>query len=145
MASPASHDPYASFNYVLELDGSPVAAFAEVSGLSAEIAVIEYRDGNDKVSTPRKIPGLAKYANVVLKRGITKDLGLWQWMRQALQGNVSRKNGTIVLLDETRQPVLRFKFVRGWPCKWVGPSLNAASNDIAIETLEIAHEGLDVE
>jgi phage tail-like protein len=143
-------DPYGAFNFLLEIAGiveaGPASAqFAEVSGLSAEIAVIEYRTGGDRVNTVRKLPGLTKYPNIVLKRGVTGDLRLWQWIQQAIQGNVQRVNGSVVLLDEGRNPVLRFGFRRGWPCKWEGPSLTARGNDVAIETLEICHEGLEIE
>jgi phage tail-like protein len=143
-------DPYGAYNFLLEIpgivdSGAPSAQFAEVSGLSAEITVVEYRTGGDRVNAVRKLPGLAKYTNIVLKRGVTGDLRLWQWIQQAVQGTVLRLNGTIVLLDEARNPVLRFNFRRGWPCRYEGPSLAAKGNAVAIETLEICHEGLEIE
>ena len=80
-----------------------------------------------------------------MKRGITKDLELWNWRKTVLNGATVRKEGSITLLNESRQPVLRWNFRAGWPIKWEGPSINATENEISIETLEIAHEGLEME
>lgn len=141
----AQSDPYGKFNFLLEIDGVVQAAFSEVSGLSSETEIIEYREGSDKLSSVRKLPGLTKFANIVLKRGLTTDKSLWNWRKSVVDGNVQRANGSIVLLDAARQPVMRWNFRRGWPSKWEGPALNAKSSEVAIETIEIAHEGLDLE
>ena len=138
------NDPYLAQNFAVEIDGVTVAHFAEVSGLEVTVDAIEYRNGSEH-TTVRKLPGLTKYTNITLKRGIVGDLSLWQWLSSVRDGNVQRRDGVITLLDERREPVLRFRFRRGWPCKWEGPSLNAQSNCVAIEALEICHEGLDVE
>jgi phage tail-like protein len=114
-----------------------------VSGLDSETDVLEYSTGVDPVA--RKIPGLTKFANITLKRGLTNDLSLWEWRLSVVEGNPQRRNGSIVLLDATGAPVLRFGFRNGWPCKLEGPALNARANEVAIETLEIAHEGLELE
>ena len=135
-------DPYKAFNFLVEIDGIAVAAFSEVSGLESETEVIEYRVGSEKTNTVRKLPGLTKYANIVLRRGVTQDADLWNWRRSVEQGTVDRRNGSIVLLDGDRNPVLRWGFLNGWISKWEGPALNATGNEIAIETIEIAHEGL---
>ncbi|MBW3592583.1 MAG: phage tail protein [Actinobacteria bacterium] len=142
MVPPTRTDPLPGFNFRVEIDGFVVAAFTEVSGLASETQVVEYRTG-DSLAT-RKLPGLTKHANIVLKRGITLDLSLWQWRKAIVQGNVDRRNGSIVLLDEARNDMLRFNFVDGWPCRWEGPNLHAGASDVAIETLEIAHEGLEL-
>jgi phage tail-like protein len=137
--------PYPGHNFRVEIDGIAVASFAEVTGLESETAVIEYRTGDSKTSSPLKLPGLTKYANLVLRRGMTGDLALWQWRKAIVDGNVDRRNGQIVLLDESRADVMRWRFRNGWPCKWVGPTLDAQASEVAIETLEIAHEGLELE
>ena len=137
-------DPYLAQNFTVEIDGVTAAHFAEVSGLAVEFDVVEYRNGSEDI-TVRKLPGLAKYSNITLKRGIVGDLSLWQWLRTVRQGQVQRRNGVIVLLNEAREPVLRFGFRRGWPCKLVGPTLNAKANSVAIEELVICHEGLEIE
>lgn len=137
-------DPFAGFNFLVEIDGITRAAFSECSGLSTDTDPIEYRDGSDDISV-RKVPGLKKFANLSLKRGMTKDLELWNWRKKVLDGATERKAGSIVLLDEARQPALRWNFKEGWPTKWEGPSMNSTGNEAAIETLEIAHEGIELE
>jgi phage tail-like protein len=141
MPAPQRNDPYKNFNFLVEIDGIARAAFAEVSGLESETTVIEYRSGDD--FRTRKLPGLTKYSNIVLRRGITQDRDLWDWRQSVIEGNVQRRNGAIVLLDDQRTEVIRWTFREGWPCKWQGPALNAKNEEIAIELLEIAHEGLE--
>ena len=141
----ARDDPYKNFNFLVEIDGISIAAFCEVSGLVSTTEVIEYRNGSDKTSTVRKLPGLTKYANIVLKRGITQDNQLWQWRKAIEQGTIDRRAGAIVLLDDERNPVRRWRFSEGWITKFDGPDLNAKGNDVAIETIEIAHEGLTLD
>jgi phage tail-like protein len=115
-----------------------------VSGLESETVVVEYRTGAES-NRVRKLPGLTKYANIVLKRGLTRDLSLWNWRQSVVNGKTDRRSGSIILLDESRKQVLRWHFVEGWPVKWEGPALDATANEVAIETLEIAHEGLELE
>ena len=92
--------------------------------------------------TLRRLPGLVKYTNITLKWGIIDDAELWDWRQKAVDGRIERKNGSIVLLDDTGAEKLRWNCRDGWPSKWTGPSLNATSNEVAIETLEIVHEGI---
>jgi len=145
MAPSQRDDPYKAFNFLVEIDGISIAAFCEVSGLTSETDVIEYRNGSDKLNTVRKLPGLTKYANIVLKHGITQDNQLWNWRKAIEQGTADRRNGSIVLLDDERNPVRRWHFSNGWVAKFDGPDLNAKANDVAIETIEIAHEGLTLD
>jgi phage tail-like protein len=142
MASPQRDDPYKAFNFLVEIDGIARAGFSEVSGLESETAVIEYRVGSES-NTVRKLPGLTKHANIVLRRGITQDADLWNWRKTVEEGKVDRRNGSIILLDDDRSEVLRWNFFNGWISKWEGPALNASGNEVAIETVEIAHEGLE--
>lgn len=135
-------DPYMNFNFNVEIDGITRAAFHEVSGFDSTIDIVEHREGGEN-TTPRKLPGMTKHANIVLKRGITSDEELYQWHRAAVNGDVQRRNGSIVLLDRRGQEVARWNFTNAWPAKWVGPNLTAEGNDVAIETLELAHEGLE--
>ena len=144
MAGSARNDPYKVFNFIVEIDGIAAAGFTECSGLSTTTDVIEYREGNERGGT-RKLPGLTKFTNVVLKRGITRSRDLWNWRKTVIDGAVERKSGVIVLLADDHTPVGRFRFRNGWPAKWEGPAFNAKSSEVAIESLEIAHEGLDVE
>lgn len=143
-------DPYSGLNFRVIINGvfddgnSVRGAFCEVSGLDCEISVIEYRNGGETM-TSRKVPGLAKFPNIVLKRGIIGDIGFWQWIKSVLDGQPMRANGAIILLDEARQPVMTWKFRRAWPCKYTGPALNAKNNEVALESLELCHEGLEIE
>ncbi|HOX26212.1 MAG TPA: phage tail protein [Candidatus Krumholzibacteria bacterium] len=141
-------DPYGDFNFLITIPGVGEeglrAAFSEVAGLEVRIEVVEYRNGNEDI-TVRKLPGLKKFTNLTLKRGVIGDLAFWQWIRSAMDGQVRRVDGTIELLNESREPVLRWRFRRGWPCRYAGPSLSAKTGEVAIETIEICHEGLELE
>ena len=135
-------DPLRAFNFRLEIGGIQRAGFREASGLDSSQDPAEYREGTDKL-TARKLPGLNKYSNISLKWGVSDDKELWEWRKKAMDGKVERKNGSIVLLNEAGEEKVRWNFTDGWPTKWTGPSFNATSNDVAIETLDIAHEGLE--
>jgi len=135
-------DPYRSYNFRVEIDGITRAGFRECSGLDTSQDAIDYREGTDAL-TARKLPGLVKYSSISLKWGITDDDELWAWRKQAMDGKVARKNGSIVLMDTAGVEKLRWNFREGWPTKWTGPSFNATGNEVAIETLEIVHEGVE--
>jgi len=144
------NDPYPAYNFEVEVTGisddgrSVKGSFQEVSGFDADTNVIEYRNGTEDI-TARKLPGLIKYTNIILKRGIIGDLTFWNWMLATIQGKVQRTTVAITLLDENRNPVMRWNFIRAWPCKWKGSVLNAKCNEVAIETLEICHEGMSID
>lgn len=140
--APPRDDPSKDFNFSIEIDGISLAGFSEVGGLENETAVIEYRVGGEP-NTVRKLPGLTKYANIVLRRGITQDAELWSWRKNIIEGRADRRNGAIVLLDDEGAEVVRWNFFQGWICKWEGPALNARGNGVAIETIAIAHERLE--
>ena len=135
------NDPYKSYNFLVEIDGITRAGFRECSGLDTTQDPIEYREGTDSL-TSRKLPGLVKYSNISLKWGITDDAELWEWRLKIMEGKVERKNGSIVLLDDTGEEKARWNFVEGWATKWTGPALNATGAEVAIEALDIAHEGV---
>jgi phage tail-like protein len=143
-------DPYTGYNFEVIVtgvsdDGKAVrGSFAEVSGLEVAIDPIEYRNGSEDI-TVRKLPGLKKFTNITLKWGTTADLAFWNWVVEAMNGLVRRTQGSIILLDENKNEVMRWNFKRGWPCKWTGPGLNAKNNEVAMETLEICHEGLSID
>jgi phage tail-like protein len=132
-------DPFAKHNFLLEIDGITAAGFTEVGGLTFEQAIIEYREGSDPLWV-RKIPGIGKFAPINLKRGQTKDKALFEWRKTTIVGKTERKNGAVILLDEARNPVLRWEFSNGWISKYEGPALNATANEAAIESIEIAVE-----
>jgi phage tail-like protein len=136
-------DPYRGYNFLVEIDGITRACFRECAGLDSTQDPIEYREGNEGL-TARKLPGLNKYSNISLKWGITDDAELWDWRQQVMNGNIdgARKNGSIILMDDTGEEKVRWNFREGWPTKWTGPSFNATGSDIGIESLDIVHEGL---
>jgi phage tail-like protein len=132
-------DPYAQYNFIIEINDIAAGGFTEVGGLSFEQDIIEYREGSDS-ATVRKLPGLRKYANITLKRGYTQDRALWDWRKTTLEGRTVRKNGAIVLRDESGAPALRWEFAEGWLSKYEGPALNSTANEAAVEAIEIAVE-----
>jgi phage tail-like protein len=148
MATGERVDPFRNYNFIVEIDGIAQAGFQEVSGgLSSEIDVTEYREGGfspaEHGSTVRKLPGMTKYSNITLKWGLTDSRELYDWHRDVVKGKIERKNGSIVLLDTEGNEAVRWNFANGWPSKWTGSDFNAKSSDVAIETLEIAHEGIE--
>jgi phage tail-like protein len=132
-------DPFRGFNFLVEIDGITQAGFQEVGGLDASTDPVDYREGSDP-NHVRKLTGLNKFSPITLKRGITTSDELWRWRKTVIDGKTERKNGSIVLLDETGAEKLRWNFVNAWPSKWTGPAFNATSTAVAVETLEITHE-----
>ncbi len=131
-----------SFQVAVTFDGMPTAYFHSVSGLSFEIDVVEYRERgvNDVV---HKLPGRVKYPNIVLKQGYSgAPSDLQKWAFRIAAGTPEAKNCTIVLYDVRQKEVARYRLVNAWPQKWTAPDFNASSNELAIETIEIVHEGL---
>jgi len=140
----ANGDPYVGYNFRVEIAGIILAAFQEVSGIESSIDVTEHREGG--VPTPGKYPGMTRYANISLRRGLTADTRLYDWHRQWATGDpaAQRADGSIVLFARDGvTEVIRWNFKRAWPARWSGPSLNAESSDLAVEGLELAHEGIE--
>jgi len=138
------HDPLTSFNFIVDFPGVR-AGFAEISGLTGENTVIEYREG-DRPIHATKLPGQTKWGQIVLKGGFSPNKkDLWEWRKSVMEGHTKRLSGTITLLDESQQPAMVWHIFEAWPSKWGGPAFNAKNNDVAIEELELAHEGLLLE
>jgi len=134
-------DPFAAFNFIVSVQGME-AGFAEVEGLATETSVIDYREGNEDASV-HTLPSVRKYVHLTFKRGVTSSKELWEWRKKVMDGNPQRLSGTITLLDEARKPARVWKFYSAWPSKWVGPAFDATNNEVAIEEMEIAVEGLE--
>lgn len=144
MAEPGIRvDPYRTFRFLVEIAGLNCGMFRECTGFSSEITVTENPEGGSPVIA--KLPGRVKYPNIVLKFGVTDSRVLYEWHQRAIAGNIERRHGSIRLLDSTydKNRGLVWNFFQGWPCKWVGPDCNAADDQMAIETLEIAHERIE--
>lgn len=133
------NDPFAQYNFVIEIDDATVAGFTEVGGLSTETDIIEYREGTD-LNRMRKLVGLSKFGNITLKKGMTTNRDLWNWRKTTLDGMTSRRMGAIVLRDESGADQLRWEFYEGWISKYEGPAMNSTANEAAIETIEIVSE-----
>jgi len=140
-ATRARKDPYRGYNFKLEIDGIRRAGFRECSGLDMASDVIDYREGTDKAYSPRELSGQSKNTVIILKRGITDDHSLWNWHKKVAAGEIERKNGAVVQMSSGKEKI-RWNFTNGWPTKWTGPSFNATANEVAVETLEIVHEGV---
>ncbi len=134
-------DPYQTFNFLVEIDGILAGGFSECSGLQVETETADYREGgrNDYV---HRFAGPTKYQPLVLKHGLTLIDGLWAWHQDVVEGQISRRNGTIYLLDRKRIPVMWWDFKEAFPVKWTGPDLRADSGNVAIESVELTHRGL---
>lgn len=132
-------DPYRGYNFLVEIDGITEAGFQECSGLDSSTDATDYREGSDP-NHVRKLAGLNKFSPITLKRGITDSDKLWRWRQSVVDGRPERKNISIVLLNEAREEKWRWNLRRAWPTKYTAPTLNATSNDVAVETLEITHE-----
>jgi phage tail-like protein len=145
MATDTRKDPFRGFNFRVEIDGVGSGSFSEVSGLTADGDAVDYREGMDKINNVRKLQGLRKFPMIVMKRGYTKDDELWRWYARIYNGEDVRRNGSVVLYNEQRKPVMRWLFENAWINKIEGPSLKASGNEVAIESMELCHEGLSIE
>ena len=135
-------DPFPNYNFAVEIHGMVHAGFSEVSGLQIEIEVQEYREGGRNWFIHKRA-GPAKYpSNLILKKGVTVVRELWDWYWEVMQGNIERKNLSVILLDSSGEEKRRWNFHKAYPVKWVGPDFKAAASEAAFESLEFVHKGL---
>jgi phage tail-like protein len=141
MAVAERNDPYLTFIFKVEIDGMIVGGFSEVSGLQVETETQDFREGgvNDYV---HRLPKGSKQNNLTLKRGITDSDTLWKWHQDVVAGKVERKSGRIVLLDVEGEEKWHWAFEEAYPVKWMGPAFNGKGIELAVETLELAHNGI---
>lgn len=136
--------PLPKFHFQLEWNGSRMG-FTEVTGLDTETEVIEYREGSNKEYHSLKMPGRQKFGNITLKRGIMPlDNEFFDWWNTASLNKVERRDLTISLLNEKHEPTMTWRVKNAWPVKVIGTDLKADGNETAIESCELAHEGLVV-
>ena len=139
-----SQDPLPNFRFALQIDDITAAGFAECTGLQMETKIFEYKEGGNN-STTLKFPETTTFGNITLKRGVTNSNELLQWQLDVAAGNTKRsvpRKVAILFQNQKGELVTRWNLVRPFPTKWVGPDLKGAGNEIAIESLEIAHEGI---
>jgi phage tail-like protein len=142
-------NPYGAFNFIVSLqdvndpEESLFGGFSDVSGLGVEINHSDYRNGNDKANTARKVPNTFKQEDVTLKRGLVGATKLFDWIRRVREGAYQPRQVSITLLDEARNPVATFRLRNAQPKKWVGPTLAAkGGGEVAMEELHLVHEGI---
>ena len=135
-------DPLRAYNFKLLINGVTEGHFTEVTGLGVRVERISYREGGSN-AVVRAIPGRVTYAAVTLRFGLTSSQELWDWLMSAVEGRVTRRNVSVVMLDASGSAeVLRWNLINAWPQEWYGAPLDAQSQSLAIETLVLAHEGL---
>lgn len=134
--------PFKKYNYDVTIDGASVGGFSEISAPDISADPIEYREGNFSVNTVGKQPGLVKYGNITLKWGMTSSMDLYKWMKEVEGGTVNRKTVVISLLDDMHKEIAKWTVNSAWPTKYTAPDFNATGNEVAIEALELAHEGI---
>ena len=137
-------DPLRNFRFRLEIDSIAIAGFSEVSIGPTTTEVIDYREGNEPLHV-RKLPGLSKFGSVTMKRGMTNSLDLYKWHRDVTEGLIgsNRRKVVIVVQDETGADQARFVVSEAWPVKYDPGYLNAKGNEVLIELLELANEGIE--
>lgn len=138
-------DPFGGYNFAVELDGITRMGFRQCSGLDSTTAVTNYREGTDPTLVSRKLPGLLTHSNITLQRGITDDRALYDWRSETASGKLTRRSISIILRDDQGNEKIRWNLRNAWPTKWTGPSFDATSDAIAVEQLELAHEGIEVQ
>jgi phage tail-like protein len=137
--------PLPVFHFTVQWGGTRIG-FSEVTGLNQENQAIEYRDGLSPEYSSIKMPGLRKFSNVTLKRGIINaDNEFFQWLSTVKLNKVERRDVVVSLLNENHEPVMTWKIQNAFPVKVEGPGLKASGNEVAIESIEIAHEGLELQ
>jgi phage tail-like protein len=137
-------DPLVSAWFGIDFQDKVVGAFRECTGLGSENEVVEYKaSGPNGEQVIKKVPGRLKWNNITLKRGITDAMDMWEWRKLVEQGDMdnARKNGTITMFNLQGDPIAKWNFINAWPSKLTGPGANAANNEVAIEEMEITHEG----
>ena len=134
--------PYKKYNYKVLLDNSEEAGFSEVSSPDITSDPVEYREGNMTGKTAGKQPGILKYGNVTLKRGVTESQVFVAWMKDIQDGKAPRKTVVITLMDDEMNEVASWQLEKAWPTKYTGTDMNATSNEVAIESLELVTEGV---
>lgn len=136
--------PLPAFHFQVDW-GSASFAFSEVTGLNIEVQVIEYRDGSDMDYSMQKMPGLKKYGNVTLKRGVTAaNNEFFAWYETTRLNTTERRDIVISLLNEDHEPTMVWRIQKAWVTKLTAPDLKASGNEVAIEQIELAHEGFTV-
>lgn len=138
-------DPYFGYNFAVELDGITRMGFKGCTGLDTSTTATKYREGTDPTLGQRQLPGLLGHTAITLTRGITDDRALWDWRSDVAKGKGIRHDISIILRDDLGEEKIRWNIRNAFPSKWSGPAFDATSDAVAIETLELTHEGVEVQ
>ncbi|MEG4069213.1 phage tail protein [Microcoleus sp. Pol11C2] len=142
--APHQADPYMGYNFFVEWEGLIYAGFRECSGLAGTRNSQDYREGTDP-PTMRKLGGMLTYPNITLRRGVTDNQDLWKWWQTNANGIALRRDISIVMLNHGGEEKIRWNLSHCWPITWTAPEFNATSEEVAIEALELVHEGFTVD
>ncbi len=137
-------DPYKNYNFLVEISNIKSAGFSVCIIPDSSVESIDYREGSDVVTGVRKLPGRVKYSSLVLKRGLTNSQDLWLWYMNVVTGVPDKRQVSVTLLDDSKTSVMRWTFYNAWPTKYEISSLQGRGNDVVIESLEIAHERMEL-
>lgn len=136
-------DPFRGFRFRVEIQGVQQMGFTECSSIGSHLEIVEYREGGDPINV-RKLPGKVSYPDITLKWGLTDSQELYKWHLDVVKGTIKRVSGSVVQLDDTGKEKVRWNFFNAWPSKWDGPAFNAKGNDVAIETLTLTCERVEI-
>ncbi|MGV8849712.1 MAG: phage tail protein [Propionibacteriaceae bacterium] len=135
-------DPYGAFNFKISAGGQLFGHFTECSGISIDVATVEYREGG-QAAVVHQVPTITTYHDITLRYGLTESTQLWTWFLATAQGRVDRRNVSIVLLDAAGStPVLQWDLIGAFPKRWVGPELRASARAVAVEEIVLAYDSL---
>jgi phage tail-like protein len=138
--------PLPTFHFSVDFGGGQIMNCSEVSGLDIELDVVEYRNGNSPIFSTQKMSGLRKGADVTIKKGVfANDLDYYAWFNAVKMDTPERRNVTIILLNEEATPVMTWKLANAWPSKITSPDMKSDSSEVAIESIQIVHEGVTIE
>jgi phage tail-like protein len=144
MPETARHDPFLNFNFFVEIDGNTVGSLTEADLPEGTIEITDYREGSERPYSGRRLPGRVTFSHLILRRGFTTDRTFFDWWRAVANGDLDRRDVAVILLNQTGQEVARWSFPDALPAKYSGPAFRARGNEVAIESLDLAVEGMEL-
>lgn len=131
------------YRFKVTIDEIEAGDFREASGLTVQREVVEYHEGGEN-TRHHKLVGPTRFSNIVLRRGTSSSTDLFDWVKKAIDGVVERKNGSIIALTRSGDPLARWDFKNAWPCRYEGPNFVSGESETAIEVIELAHDGFEM-
>lgn len=131
------------YRFKVTIDEIEAADFTEASGLTVQKEVLEYQEGGEN-TRHHKLVGATRFSNIVLRRGTSTSTSLFDWIKQTIDGVVKRKNGSIIAVTRKGDPIARWDFKNAWPCRYEGPQFRGGESELAIELIELAHDGFEM-